>query len=105
MVITGSLLFVACGQVTPSSPARTGIDGRVPISGGPGPGTTRPDPASEVKVIDSSGGVVAVVKPESDATFRIDLPPGVYRVEAHPTSGNPWLQRRRYPFALATTAR
>jgi hypothetical protein len=34
--------------------------------------------------------MVAVVKPESDATFRIDLPPGNYTVEAHPTSGNPW---------------
>jgi len=89
LVITGSLLIPGCGQVT-SSPAHTGLVGRVLISGGPAPGITRPYPASLVKAIDESGKTVAVVKPKSDATFKIDLPPGNYTLEAQPTSGNPW---------------
>lgn len=70
-------------------PARTGIVGRVLTAGGPAPGAARPYPASEVKVIDSSGRVVAVVPPQPDAAFRVDLFPGDYTVEARPTAGNP----------------
>lgn len=90
--ITGSLLLVGCGQVTPmpTPTVHAGIVGRVLISGGPWPGSTQPYPASKVKVIDSSGGVVAVTTPTSNGTFRIDLPPGNYTVKAQPTSGNPW---------------
>ena len=70
-------------------PARTGIVGRVLTAGGPAPGAARPYPASEVRVIDSSGRVVAVVPPQPDAAFRVDLFPGDYTVEARPTAGNP----------------
>lgn len=70
-------------------PARTGIVGRVLTAGGPAPGAARPYPASEVRVIDSSGRVVAVVPPQPDAAFRVDLFPGDYTVEARPIAGNP----------------
>lgn len=73
-------------------PARTGIVGRVLTAGGPAPGAARPYPASEVKVIDSSGRVVAVVSSQPDAAFRVDLFPGDYTVEARPTAGNPWFR-------------
>ena len=88
LLIVGSLSLVACGQATSS--AHTGVAGRVLLSGGPAPGITRPYPTSVVKAIDASGKTVAVAKPRSDATYRIDLPPGTYTLKAQPTSGNPW---------------
>lgn len=73
-------------------PAHTGIKGRVLTAGGPAPGVARPYPASEVKIIDSSGRVIAVVPAGPSAAFKVDLIPGEYAVEARPTSGNPQFQ-------------
>lgn len=71
-------------------PAQTGIVGRVLTVGGPAPGAPQPYPASEVKVVDSSGGIVAIMSPDPAGAFRIDLFPGDYTVDARPTAGNPW---------------
>ena len=73
-------------------PARTGIDGRVLTVGGRAPGSPRPYPASEVKIVDSHGRLVVVMPPNQDGTFRLRLLPGDYTVDARPTVGNPWFQ-------------
>ena len=93
------LLLLLCGCALPlqqrtSPPPRTGIVGRVVLSGGPAPGTTRPYPASEVKVSDAAGRVVALTRPGPDGSYRIALAPGRYRVQAVPTAGNPWFAPR-----------
>jgi hypothetical protein len=75
-----------------SFPARSGIEGRVLTVGGPAPGAPRPYPASEVKVIDSAGSLVAIMSPDSNGAFRIALFPGNYTVVARPTAGNPWFR-------------
>lgn len=73
-------------------PAHTGIKGRVLTAGGRAPGVARPYRASEVKIIDSSGSLIAVVPAGRSAAFKVDLIPGEYAVEARPTSGNPRFQ-------------
>jgi hypothetical protein len=73
-------------------PARSGIEGRVLTVGGPAPGSPRPYPASEVKVIDSAGRLVVIMSPDSNGAFRIALLPGDYTVDALPTAGNPWFK-------------
>ena len=54
-----------------------------------------PYPASEVAAYDSSGRLVALVRPDRDAAFRIELPPGSYTLKAHPTAGNPGFAPRQ----------
>jgi hypothetical protein len=91
LITAGLLLLAGCGHVARNSaplPPHTGIVGRVLVSGGAAPGLSA-DPQSEVKVIDSAGTVVAVATPKPDGMYKIDLLPGDYTVEAHPTSGNP----------------
>jgi len=73
-------------------PARTGIEGRVLTVGGPAPGSPRPYPASQVKVIDSAGRLVVIMSPDPNGAFRIALLPGDYTVDARPTAGNPWFR-------------
>jgi hypothetical protein len=90
IVVVRLALLWGCGQAAP--PANTGIAGRVFISGGPAPGITRPYPASEVKIIDSTGRAVATALPSSDATFSVAVASGNYTVQAVATGGNPWFQ-------------
>jgi len=71
-------------------PVNSGIVGRVLTAGGRAPGTPRPYPASEVKVSDSSGRLVAIMSPDPTGNFSVDLFPGDYTVDARPTAGNPW---------------
>jgi hypothetical protein len=73
-------------------PAQTGIEGRVLPVGGPAPGSPRPYPASEVKVVDSAGRLVVIMSADSNGAFRIALLPGDYTVDARPTAGNPWFR-------------
>ena len=87
IVVVGLALLWGCGQTAP--PANTGIAGHVFISGGPAPGITRPYPASEVKIIDSTGRAVATALPSSDATFSVAVASGNYTVQAVATAGNP----------------
>jgi hypothetical protein len=71
----------------------SGVEGRVLLVGGPMVADQSPSPnpypASEVAAYDSSGRLVALVRPDRDAAFRIELPPGSYTLKAHPTAGNP----------------
>jgi hypothetical protein len=71
----------------------SGVEGRVLLSGGPvdinHPPSPQPYPASEVAAFDSSGRLVALVRPDRNAAFRIELPPGSYTLKARPTAGNP----------------
>jgi hypothetical protein len=99
-----ALLLVAsgCGAVPQPSPKPTntpqsGIQGRVLAAGGPLSAATsspRPYPASEIKVIDSTGTVIATVVPHSDGTFKLDVPPGTYTLDPRPTAGNPGMTRQ-----------
>lgn len=76
-------------------PAKTGIEGRVLTVGGPAPGLPRPYPASEVRVVDSSGRLVVIMSPDPSGAFRIELFPGDYTVDARPTAGNPWFHPKQ----------
>lgn len=51
-----------------------------------------PSQRSRAEACASSGRVVAVVPPQPNAAFRVDLFPGDYTVEARPTAGNPWFR-------------
>ena len=72
----------------------SGLEGRVLLFGGPmvadhSP-SPQPYPASEVAAFDSSGRLVALVQPNRNAAFRIELPPGGYTLKARPAAGSPW---------------
>ena len=96
VLIAVLLIAVGCGgrsTVSPSPSIVSGVEGRVVTAGGPAsreyPPTAQPYPWSEVRAVDSSGTVVASIKVNPDATFRLELPPGTYTLKARPTSGNP----------------
>jgi len=104
LAIVAILAAAGCGGGSAPSPSPSltsgiprlisGAEGRVLLSGGPmvanhSP-SPQPYPASEVAAFDSSGRPVALVQPDRDAAFRIELPPGSYTLKARPTSGNLW---------------
>jgi hypothetical protein len=110
LAIVAILAATGCGggsSVPSPSPSLTsgiprlisGVEGRVLLFGGPmvanhSP-TPQPYPASEVAAFDSSGRLVALVQPNRNAAFRIELSPGSYTLKARPTAGNPWFAPRR----------
>ena len=92
LAIVAVLAAAGCGGASApsskSSPASggprlaSGVEGRVLLVGGPMVADQSPSPnpypASEVAAYDSSGRLVALVRPDRDAAFRIELPPGSY---------------------------
>ena len=74
----------ACGTAS-SSPSPTasldsGVQGRAMITGGPAPGSPRPNAGVAVAVHqgDLGGRVVTEVTADSSGAFAVDLPPGRY---------------------------
>jgi hypothetical protein len=102
VVLAVIVIAAGCGRGTAPSPGAnvpSGVEGRVLLSGGPLPAEGSPSPhpyaLSEVLAFASSGRLVASVKPDQHAAFRIELPPGSYTLKARPTAGNPWFAPRK----------
>jgi hypothetical protein len=109
LAIVAVLAVAGCGggSAPSASPSLTsgiprltaGVEGRVLLFGGPMVASHSPSPqpypASEVAAFDSSGRLVALVKPNRNAAFRIELSPGSYTLKARPTAGNPWFPPHR----------
>lgn len=72
------------GSSAGSSPNRGTVTGKVQLSGGPAPGTTRAVQGEvfAFEAADLAGKAVATTTTSADGSFNLDLPPGTYYLAA-----------------------